>query len=100
VTNAAEGLRHWDRVRNLTRNLARTEETRQLGVVACQGVLGLGWRLGTSTAEATEVFEEGRQLAEASGNLRALAALNGTYACVLGLAGGQSDEYWRYSRES
>ncbi len=46
------------------------------------------------------VFEEGRQLAEESGDRRALAALYGTYACVLGLVGGQSDDYVRYSREA
>ena len=32
--------------------------------------------------------------------MRTLAALNGVYACVLGLVGGASDEYVRYSREA
>ena len=60
----------------------------------------MGWRLGTPTAEAAGIFEEGRRLAVESGDLRTLAALNGVYACVLGVAGGASDEYVRYSREA
>jgi hypothetical protein len=100
ITNAAESLRHSERVRSLVRTLAHDSETLPLGVSACQGVLGLGWRLGTPTDEAAPVFEEGRQLAEESSDVRALAALNGTYAAVLGLVGGDSDEYVRYSRVS
>ncbi len=100
VTNAAEGLRHWERVRSLVRTLPHTSETVQLGVTACLGNLILGWRLGTPTDEAAGIFEEGRHLAEESGDVRALAALHGTYASVLGLVGGYSDEYVRYSREA
>ena len=100
VTNAAEGLKHWERVRSLVRTLPHTTETLQLGVTACLGNLSLGWRLGTPTAEAADIFEEGRRLAEEAGDVRTLAALNGVYACVLGLVGGASDEYVRYSREA
>jgi len=100
ITNAAEGVRHWERVRSLLRTLPHTTETLQLGVTACLGNLSLGWRLGTPTAEATGIFEEGQRLAEESGDVRTLAALHGTYACVLGLVGGYSDEYVRYSREA
>ena len=100
ITNATEGLRHWERVRSLVRTLPQTSETSQLGASACLGTLDVGWRLGTPTAEATGIFEEGRRLAEESGDLRTLAALNGVYACVLGLVGGASDEYLRYSREA
>jgi class 3 adenylate cyclase/tetratricopeptide (TPR) repeat protein len=100
ITNAAEGMRHWERVRSLVRTLPRTGETLQLGVAACQGILGLGWRLAMSTADAAGIFEEGRQLAEENRDVRALAALHGTYACVLGLVDGASDEYVRYSREA
>jgi len=100
ITNAAESLRHWQRVRSLVRTLAHDSETLPLGVHACRGVLGLGWRLGIATDEAARVFEEGCHLAEESGDVQALAALNGNYACVLGLVGGDSDEYVRYSRVS
>ncbi len=75
ITNATEGLRHWERVRSLVRTLPQTSETSQLGASACLGTLGVGWRLGTPTAEAAGIFDEGRRLAEESGDLRTLAAL-------------------------
>ncbi len=100
VTNAIEGMRHWEHVRRLLRPLPHTQETLQLGVTACVGNLNLCWRLGTPLADATEVFEEGQRLAEEAGDLRALAALHGTYGCALGLVGGDSDDYARYSREA
>jgi adenylate cyclase len=98
ITNASESLRHWERVRSLTRTLPRSEETRQLGITACQGVLGLAWRLGTSMSEADEAFTEGKQLAV--GDTAMLAALNGHYAGVAGLVGGHSDSYWSFAREA
>jgi class 3 adenylate cyclase/tetratricopeptide (TPR) repeat protein len=100
VTNAAEGVRHWERVRSLVRPLPHTSESLQLGATACLGNLSLGWRLGMPTADAAGIFEEGRRLAEESSDVRALAALHGAYAAVLGLVGGHSDEYLRYSREA
>jgi tetratricopeptide (TPR) repeat protein len=100
VTNATEGMRHWERVRILLRPLPHTNETLQLGVAACVGNLNLCWRLGTPIADATEIFEEGRRLAEEAGDLRAQAALHGTYGCALGLVGGDSDDYTRSSREA
>jgi class 3 adenylate cyclase/tetratricopeptide (TPR) repeat protein len=100
ITNAAEGMRHWEHVRRLLRPLPHTQETLQLGVTACVGNLNLSWRLGTPLAEATDIFEEGRLLAEEAGDVRAQAALHGTYGCALGLVGGDSDDYVRYSREA
>ena len=100
VTNAAEGVRHWDRVRGLLRTLPRTEETLQLGNTACLGSLTLGWRLRTTTEDGASIFEEGRSLAEESGDVATLAALYGSYAGVLGIAGGYSDERVFYSREA
>lgn len=100
VTNAAEGVRHWHRVRHLLRPLAHTAENLELGITACIGNLNLGWRLGTPVAEATEAFEEGRRLAEEADDLRGQAALHGAYGSALGLVGGDADDYWRYSLEA
>ncbi len=100
ITNAAEGLRHWERVRGLVRTLPHTSEILQLGATVCLGALGLCWRLGISPTEAAGIFEEGRQLAEESRDVRALTALHGTYAGVLGTVGGDSDEWVRHSREA
>jgi adenylate cyclase len=99
ITNATESLRHWERVRTLVRTLPHTSETLQLGASACWRALGLCWRLGIPINEATGIFEEGRQLAEESRDLRMLAALHGAYGGMLGNVGG-SDEYLRYSREA
>src|SRR5262249_30549320 len=99
ITNAAEGLRHWERVRGLVRALPHNSETLQLGTTACWRGLGLGWRLGMPTSEAAGIFEEGRQLAEESQDVRTLAALHGVYAQVVGMVGGDLDEWVRYSRE-
>src|SRR5262249_3476645 len=99
ITNAAEGLRHWERVRSLVRALPHNSETLRLGTAACWRGLGLGWRLGMPTTEAAGIFEEGRQLAEESQDVRTLAALHGVYAQVVGMVGGDLDEWVRYSRE-
>jgi adenylate cyclase len=100
VTNAAEGVRHWEHVRRLLRSLPHTAETVELGVTACRWSLNLAWRLCTPTGDATEMFEEGRRLAEEAGDVRAQAALHGAYGCALGLVGGDSDDYVRYCREA
>ena len=100
ITNAAEGLRHWERVRSLVRMLPHTIDTVQLGASAYLGILGLGWRLGISTSEAAGIFEEGRQLAEESRDPRTLAALHGVHGIVLSAVGGDVDVWVRYSREA
>ena len=100
ITNVAEGVRHWERVRSLLRPLPHTTDTLQLGITACVWNLNLAWRLGTPVSEATDVFEEGRRLAEEADDVRAQAALHGTYGCLLGLVGGDSDGYMRYSLEA
>jgi len=100
ITNAAEGLRHWERVRRLLRTLPHTSGTLELGATACWRLLSLGWRLGIPTSEAAVIFEEGRELAEESRDVRTLAALHGQYGIVLGAVGGDADEWVRYSREA
>jgi adenylate cyclase len=99
ITNAAEGLRHWEHVRRLLRMLPHSTETLQLGATACLRSMGLCWRLGMPTSDATAIFEEGRQLAEEGQDLRALAALYGMCGTVLAVVGGDADEFVRYSRE-
>ncbi|MCZ6887941.1 MAG: AAA family ATPase [Gammaproteobacteria bacterium] len=100
LTDSPEMLRHWQLVLSCLRPLPHSAETLALGVKACVASLNLAWRLGTPTAKATELFEEGRRLAEAAGDVVSLAALHGTYGCVLGLVGGDADEYVHYSREA
>jgi predicted ATPase len=104
ITNAAEGLRHWERVRSLVRTLPHTSETVQLGATACLRALGLCWRLGMPTTKAAGIFEEGRQLAEESRDVRTLVALHGAYALVLAqlpqLEGSDLGKSGTFSRKS
>jgi adenylate cyclase len=100
LTNAAESLRHWERVHSLVQTLSHSSETLQLGAAACLAILNLGWRLGISTTEAAHIFEEGRYLAEESRDARTLAALHGVYGGVLGLVFGYADDCVRYSYEA
>jgi adenylate cyclase len=46
ITNAAESLRHWQRVRSLARLLPYTSETAQLGASACLVLLCQSWSFG------------------------------------------------------
>ena len=64
------------------------------------GVDGLRRRLLGLRVLRRDRREEGRSLAEESGDVRTLAALHGAYACVLGISGGYSDERMRYGREA
>jgi len=100
ITNATEGVRHWERVRSLLRMLPHTSESVQLGASACLGILGLCWRLGIPMTEAASIFEEGRQLAQEARDARTLATLNGVYGIVLSIMGGDADESVSYSREA
>jgi tetratricopeptide (TPR) repeat protein len=100
ITNAAEALRHLDRVRTLLRTLPQSPETVQLRTTACWRALSLGWRFGMPTGEATAIFEEGRQLAEESQDMQALAALYVVHAAVLFSLGGNLDDCLRYARQA
>ncbi|MFT4571285.1 MAG: class 3 adenylate cyclase/tetratricopeptide (TPR) repeat protein [Hyphomicrobiaceae bacterium] len=100
VTNSAEGVRHWERVRALSRSLPQTREILELRVTACLGNLNLTWRLGTPMSEATAIFEEGRDLAQEAGDTLALSALHGTYAAAQGLVGGKMLGYLHHGREA
>lgn len=82
-----EALRHWQKVRLLGDALPETAETTGLGLTSRICILGFGWRLGSSDAEVAAVFEEGKALAERSGELRAAATIVAHYAAIRGFAG-------------
>ena len=90
-TNAAEALRHWQKVRELLHDVPESAETLALGVAACSGGLLLGWRLGWSDAEARGAFTEGRGLAERSGDLRSVAALLANFGILYMVTGRLED---------
>ena len=79
-----ETLRHWQRVRELVRALPETDETSELHLLACARTLSTGgFRLGLSPETVEELYEEGRALAERSGNAQMLLSLRGAYGAWL-----------------
>jgi len=74
-------------------------ERTELTLQACQQLLALGWRMGGSEAESAAVYEEGRALAERTGDRRALAMLTGTYGLVRLTIAGSALDYVRYGEE-
>ncbi|MGH7804626.1 MAG: hypothetical protein ACREQJ_09780, partial [Candidatus Binatia bacterium] len=87
MRNLAEAHRHWQRMRELLAEAPETEQTLWLGLAARAQILNVGWRAGISTAEAANVFAEGRAIAEKSGEPRMLALLLSAYCAVRGFAG-------------
>ena len=88
---------HWRKVRSLTAALVSSPEAAQLGITAAVMILALGWRLGGSSDdggqvfddEAIQIYAEGRRLTESSGSGHEamLASLVMGYATVRGLTG-------------
>jgi class 3 adenylate cyclase/tetratricopeptide (TPR) repeat protein len=95
-----EGLRHWRRVRELAPAVEDVRARSEMTLQACQQLLSLGWRMGGSEAEAAAVYEEGRALAERTGDRRALAMLVGTYGAVRSFLGGSALDMVRYGEEA
>ena len=93
---------HWRKVRSLTARFTSSPEVAQLALTATVMILALGWRLGGSSHdggqafedEAIEIYAEGRRLAESSGpgQEAMLASLVMAYATVRGLT-GHIDEF-------
>jgi class 3 adenylate cyclase/tetratricopeptide (TPR) repeat protein len=98
-TNAAEGVRHWQKVRELLQHVPESAETLALGMAACSGSMLLGWRLGLSDEEALAMLTEGRALAARSGDLRSLGTLIANYAGVC-LCTGRRDDALTYLLEA
>jgi len=87
-------LRHWQSVRELVRTLPAEPETLGLRELSCLQILMTGgFRLGLSEAAVDELYREGRDLAERSGNADVLAALRGAYAARLGGLGRVREQY-------
>jgi class 3 adenylate cyclase/tetratricopeptide (TPR) repeat protein len=87
-------LRHWQRVRDLVRALPESQEALNLRTVACLQILVVGgFRMGLSEAAVDEIYEEGNDLAQRTGNQGALVTLRAAYGVrVCGL--GRVREYY------
>jgi adenylate cyclase len=100
LSDPREGLQHWRRVRELAPGLEDMSERTELALQACQQLLSLGWRMGGSEAESAAVYEEGRALAERSGDRPALALLAGRYGLMRVSVAGSALDYVRYGEEA
>ncbi|HMA27350.1 MAG TPA: adenylate/guanylate cyclase domain-containing protein [Solirubrobacterales bacterium] len=82
IADPGEALRHWQRVRELTDSAPDSAEAVEMGTWARISIMNFAWRLGAEEAEIRRAFEEARQLAKRSGDVRALAFGLGMYAAT------------------
>jgi tetratricopeptide (TPR) repeat protein len=87
VLHPQEAIRHWRKVRELLAGQPDTAETGELTLAACTQVLNLGGRVGLREEEIAATLDEGRALAERTGDLGAHAQLLASSALARGLAG-------------
>lgn len=87
VLHPQEAILHWRKVRELLAGRADTPETVALALAACGQVLNLGWRLGLAEEEIAAALDDGRALAQRSGDVLADALLLATAAAARGMAG-------------
>jgi class 3 adenylate cyclase/tetratricopeptide (TPR) repeat protein len=99
VTNAAEAVRHWDRVRSLAQREPNAPELAELTTLSCIQRMTIGFRLGNFEDEAQAIFEEGKRSVERSGSKRDHALLE--YAISLPrFALGDLEGALRHAREA
>jgi len=87
VSDMAQAVRHWQRVRELAAALPESRETSSLRIRAAMRLLNFAWRSGMSPTDAATLFNEGRALAERIGDLGATAGFLNTYGIVVGMSG-------------
>jgi hypothetical protein len=87
VLHPQEAIRHWRKVRELLGGQPETAETTELTLAACTQVLNLGGRVGLPEEEIAAALDDGRVLAERTGDVVAHARLLATSTLARGLAG-------------
>jgi predicted ATPase/class 3 adenylate cyclase len=97
--DSSQALRSWKKVHQLLTALPPSESTDWLRVNACLQIMGLGWREGLSIEEARSRFEEAREIALATNNLRANAWAHAAFGRNLAVA-GSADDYVARVREA
>jgi adenylate cyclase len=84
-------LRSWTRARELLLSLPRSEQSDYLRLMACGQIVNFGWREGLPADDASRYFEEARDLALATGNLRANAMLHIGIGRIIAVRGSADD---------
>lgn len=96
----AAALGHWERVRALDGELPEGEEADGLRLGSRLYIVGIGWRLGADFENQRQVYEEGKAIAERTGNRGALALLHGGFGLTVGTCGGDMQGYERLGDEA
>jgi adenylate cyclase len=94
---AAQG--HWQRVRALDPELPKSTEADVLRATSRLMLITVGWRLGADVEQIRELFEEGREIAERSGDRATLALLHTGLGFAVGTCGGDVPEWVRLANE-
>jgi predicted ATPase/class 3 adenylate cyclase len=97
--DSSEALRNWKKVHRLLIALPASESTDWLRLNTCLQIMAFGWREGLPIEEARGCFEEARQIALATNNVRANAWAHAAFGRNLAVA-GSADDYVSRVREA
>jgi adenylate cyclase len=100
LSDIKAALYHWQRVRELARQVGDGAEPGALTALACSQALAHGWRMGAAATQWAELFEEGCAAAQRAKDPGALAILNSTYSPVRSLNQGFAPDHVRYASEA
>jgi class 3 adenylate cyclase/tetratricopeptide (TPR) repeat protein len=99
TNDIAAAARHWQRVRELVRDVPDEEGALEIGVKACRQTLISCFRLGMSRDESERVFAEGKDWAERRTDHDAAGTLHHAYS-VAALASGDVETCVRHASEA
>jgi class 3 adenylate cyclase/tetratricopeptide (TPR) repeat protein len=88
----SQALRSWRKTRALLLSQSHSEITDDLRMMACGQIVNFGWREGISVDDGRTYFEEAKQIAVATGNIRANAMLHAGFGRLIAVR-GSADEY-------
>ncbi|WP_349546356.1 adenylate/guanylate cyclase domain-containing protein [Bradyrhizobium guangdongense] len=95
----SQALRSWKKVRELLLHQPKSAPTDFLKMAASGQIVNFGWREGMSAVDAAVYFNEAKDLARSSGDMRSSALIHAAYGRILA-NGGSADEYVRIIREA
>ena len=99
TNDPSQALRSWKKVRELLSNVPASQPINHLRMMAAGQILNFGWWDGISAQDAHVYFDEAKQIALTSGDLRSNALIQAAYGRILA-NGGSADEYVEKVREA
>jgi class 3 adenylate cyclase/tetratricopeptide (TPR) repeat protein len=99
ANDASQALRYWKKVRELLLPLKPDRTIEYMRMMACGQIVNFGWREGIAPEDAKLYFEEAKNLALASGDMRANALIHASYGRLIGAA-ASADDYVDKIREA